>query len=99
MKRLIAIVDLRNGQVHEHPSDTLTLDVPVDFDRPDGVVSVDAQSHGHYIATDGKSREYATFVRPLSWRTRGEECLLAERSPRSSSPRLYRLVAVEPGNG
>ena len=69
MKRLIAIVDLRNGRIHERPSDTLTLDVPADLDRPDGVVSLDEQSHGHYIANDGKSREYSAFVRPLSWRT------------------------------
>jgi hypothetical protein len=94
MKRLIAIVDLRDGQVHELSSDTSTLDVPPDFERPDGVVSLDAQSHGHYIATDGKTREYAAFVRPLSWRSRGEECLVAERSPRAS-PRLYRLAAIE----
>ncbi len=98
MKRLIAIVDLRNGRIHERPSDTLTLDVPADLDRPDGVVSLDEQSHGHYIANDGKSREYSAFVRPLSWRTRGEECLVADRAPRAASPRLYRLAAVEPGN-
>jgi hypothetical protein len=97
MNRLIAIVDLGNGEVQERPSDTLTLDVPADFDRPGGVVSVDAQSHGHYIGTDGKSREYHAFVRPLSWRVRGEECLVADRSKRSSLPRLYRLAAVDPG--
>jgi len=99
MKDLIAIVDLRNGRIHERPSDTMTLDVPADLDRPDGVVSLDEQSHGHYIANDGKSREYPAFVRPLSWRTRGEECLVADRTPRAASPRLYRLAAVEPGNG
>jgi len=42
-------------------------------------VSLDPQSHGHYIATDGKQREYSTFTRPLSWRVRGEECLVADR--------------------
>ncbi len=97
MKRMIAIVDLGNGEVQERSSDTLTLDVPADFDRPGGVVSLDAQSHGHYIATDGKSREYYAFARPLSWRIRGEECLVADRPKRSSSPRLYRLAAVDPG--
>jgi hypothetical protein len=95
MKRMIAVVDLRNGELHERSSDTLTIDVPADFDRPTGVVSLDAQSHGHYIATDGKSREYHAFPRPLSWRIRGEECLVVDRSQRSSSPRLYRLVAID----
>ncbi len=96
MKRMIAIVDLGNGQMQERPSDTLTLDVPVDFDRPAGVVSLDAHSHGHYIGADGKTREYQAFARPLSWRIRGEQCLVADRSQRSSSPRLYRLASVDP---
>jgi hypothetical protein len=98
MKRMIAIIDLRSGEMQERPSDTLTIDVPADFDRPAGVVSLDAHSHGHYIATDGKSREYQAFARPLSWRIRGEECLVVDRSQRSSSPRLYRLVAIDPKN-
>lgn len=96
MKRMIAIVDLRNGEVQERSSDTPTLDVPPDFDRPSGVVSLDLHSHGHYIASDGKSREYQAFARPLSWRIRGEECLVVDKSQRSSSPRLYRLVAIDP---
>ena len=97
MIRMIAIVALGSGEVQERPSDTLTIDVPPDFDRPSGVVSLDAQSHGHYIATDGKSREYRTFARPLSFRIRGEECLVVDRSKRSSVPRLFRLAAVDPG--
>ncbi len=55
MQRMISIIDLRNGEVQERPSDTLTLDVPADFDRPAG-------------------------------------------SQRSSSPRLYRLIAIDPRN-
>ena len=95
MKRMIAIVDLEDGQVHERPSDTLTLDVPVDLDRPGGVVSLDEQSHGHYIATDGKKREYQACTRPLSFRAHGEECLVVERLRGSSPSRLYRLIAVD----
>ena len=98
MQRMISIIDLRNGEVQERPSDTLTIDVPADFARPGGVVSLDLHSHGHYIATDGKSREYSAFPRPLSWRIRGEECLVVDRSQRSSSPRLYRLVAIDTKN-
>jgi len=45
---------------------------------------------------DGKSREYQAFARPLSWRIRGKECLVVDKSQRSSSPRLYRLVAIDP---
>jgi len=95
MKRMIAIVDLEDGQVHERPSDTLTLDVPADFDRPGGVVSLDEHSHGHYVATDGKRREYQAYPRPLSWRAHGEECLVVERLRGSSPSRLYRLIAVD----
>jgi len=95
MKRMIAIVDLEDGQVHERPSDTLTLDVPADFDRPGGVVSLDEHSHGHYVATDGKRREYQACPRPLSWRAHGEECLVVERLRGSSPSRLYRLIAVD----
>jgi len=95
MKRMIAIVDLEDGQMHERPSDTLTLDVPADFDRPGGVVSLDEHSHGHYVATDGKRREYQAYPRPLSWRAHGEECLVVERLRGSSPSRLYRLIAVD----
>src|SRR4030081_3902433 len=96
MKRMIAIIDVKSGEAQERPSDTPTIDVPADFDRPGGGVSLDAHSHGHYIGTDGKSREYQAFSRPLSWRIRGEQCLVVDRSQRSSSPRLYRLVAIDP---
>jgi hypothetical protein len=98
MQRMIGIVNMRDGLILRRLSDTLTLDVPADFRRPDGVVSLDAASHGHYIATDGKTREYSAFLRPLSWRARGEECLMAETSGRSAAKthNLYRLVAIDP---
>ena len=97
MHRMIEIVDLRDGRILQRPSDSQTLDVPGDFVRPNGVVSLDSASHGHYIASDGKTREYAAFLRPLSWRARGEEFLIAGTSGRVAKTRnLYRLVALEP---
>lgn len=98
MERMISIVSLMSGRISEMTSDTPTLDVPADFVRPDGVVSLDHTSQGHYIATDGKSHVYAAFLRPLSWRARGEEFLVVQRSGRASarSRNLYRLVSLDP---
>jgi hypothetical protein len=97
MSRMIAVVDLASGEVFHRPSNTLTLDVPADLDRTTGVVSLDPRSHCHYIATDGKRREYSTLTRPLSWRVRGEECLVADPTRRwasASCAGVYRLRAV-----
>jgi hypothetical protein len=98
MQRMIGIVSRMDGRISELASDTPTLDVPTDFVRPDGVVSLDSESVGHYIATDGKSRIYTACVRPLSWRARGEEFLVVQRSGRASarSRNLYRLVCLDP---
>ena len=74
------------------------LDVPPDFERSIGVVSLDQKSHGRYVATDGKEREYSAFPRPLSWRVRGEECLIAEQRKKRDAPvaiGVYRLTVVE----
>jgi hypothetical protein len=97
MDRMIAVVDLSTGEIIERTSTTLTLDLPPDFERASVVVTLDELSHGHYLATDGKEREYCVFPRPLSWRARGEDCLIADRRPRKSSSiaGTYRLRAVE----
>ena len=97
MERLIAVVDLTSGEVIDRTSTTLTLDLPPDFERASAVVSLDQLSHGHYLATDGKQHEYSVFPRPLSWRARGEDCLIADRRPRepSSIAGTYRLTSVE----
>jgi hypothetical protein len=94
---MIAVVDLASGETSHRPGDTLTLDVPLDFDRR-GVVSLDPRSLGHYIATDGNNRKYAASTRPLSGRARGEECLVAVRNDPVSTPWMsaYRLTAIEP---
>jgi hypothetical protein len=97
MDRMIAVVDLTSGEVIDRTSTTLTLDLPPDFERSSAVVSLDLLSHGHYLATDGKEHEYAVFPRPLSWRARGEDCLIADRRGRASSSiaGTYRLTSVE----
>jgi hypothetical protein len=96
MKRMIAIVDLKTGEVSLRPSDTSTLDVPVDFDRDAGVASL-VNSRAHYFSTAGRSVVGATFPRPLSWRVRGEECLVANRPEAITDASSYTLSAVDPG--
>ena len=97
MDRMISVVDLSTGEITERTSTTLTLDLPPDFERASSVVTLDQLSHGHYLATTGKEREYSVFPRPLSWRARGEDCLIAERRARkpSSIAGTYRLTAVD----
>jgi hypothetical protein len=97
MERMIAVVDPTSGDVVHRPSHTLTLDVPADLDRAIGIVSLDPKSQGHYIAIDGRQREYSASTSPLSGRTPGEVCLVAERNRRWTTPStagLYRLRAV-----
>ena len=96
MERTISVVDLTTGEVSNRIRSTLTLDVPPDLERSSAVVSLDPQSHGRYLATDGKEHEYSVFPRPLSWRVRGEECLIAERrGSQRERAGVYRLTAVE----
>jgi len=95
MKRMIPIVDLKTGEVLLRSSDTSTLDVPADLDRDTGVALL-VKSHAHYFSTAGKSVIGTTFPRPLSWRVRGEECLLADPGAGRMDGSSYTLVAVEP---
>lgn len=95
MKRMISVVDLKTGEVSARPSDTSTLDVPVDFDREKGVASL-LKSHAHYFSTTGKSVAQPTFARPLSWRVHGEECLVANLSEAMAERCSFTLSAVEP---
>lgn len=97
MKRMISIVDLTTGQISERPSDTRTLDLPADFDRTSGTAALDGSSHAHYSSLNGKSVSCAVHPRPLSWRVRGEECLVA-RAAQAASPSDYTLCAIEPGD-
>ena len=95
MKRMISIVDLRTGEVLLRPSDASTLDVPADLDRDNGVARL-IKSHAYYCSTSGKSVSGTTFPRPLSWRVRGEECLLADPGESPTDGASYTLVAVDP---
>ena len=95
MKRMISVLDVNNGRIYRRASDTPTLDLPVDFDRKSGVASLDERSRAHCLDSGGKALVYPAFTRPLSWRVRGEECLVASVSTRSA-PSGFRLSAVEP---
>ncbi len=97
MKRMISVVDLKTGEVSARPSDTSTIDVPVDFDGERGVASL-LKSHAHYFSTAGKSVAAATFARPLSWRVRGEECLVANLSGAMTERCSFTLAAVDPSH-
>ena len=93
MLKHIAVIDSSSGERTVRTGDTATLDVPPDLSRPGGVVSVDAKSKGHYVKSGGGGVDFLAFVRPLSWRARGEECLVAT-GPKGT-PAGYRLSVVE----
>ncbi len=94
-RRTIPVVDLASGRVTDRASNTLTLDVPADFDRSASVASVDARSRAHYLSTAGSTLVNPAHPRPLSWRVRGEECLVA-RARGNAKEIGYRLCAVNP---
>jgi len=96
MRRMISIVDLTTGRVWTRRSDTPTLDLPGDFDRQIPVAALDARQRAVYRNLDGKSISRVVHPRPLSWRVRGEECLIAEQAAGVTSPGQYTLCAVEP---
>ena len=98
MIRSIAIQNPANGQVVDRPADTCTLDVPPEFDRVKGVVSLDAKKHAKHVAADGRNHDYLAMTRPLSWRVYGEECLVADRPGRqpTSFTGTYRLRSIKP---
>jgi len=92
----IAVLDLASGTLTDRPRETPTLDVPRDLPRPTGVVTVEEGARGRYLDAGGNELVYGTFSRPLSWRARGEECMVAEPKPRRrSSPRRYRVSLVK----
>jgi hypothetical protein len=94
MRRTIATLDLASGTVSDRASNTPTLDVPGDFDRTTTSAQLDLASHLHY-ATYGKPVVRPAFVRPLSWRTRGEECLVEEEGGATPGSNRFLLCAVE----
>jgi len=98
MRRMISIVDLTTGRVWTRRSDTPTLDLPGDFDRQIPVAALDARQRAVYRNLDGKSISRVVHPRPLSWRVRGEECLVADEAGTVGplGPGTYTLCEVEP---
>jgi hypothetical protein len=90
----ISILDVTSGEPSERSGDTLTLDVPADLPRV-GAVSVVGGRRGRYTAADGRGVEYGVVLRPLSWRARGETCLVARSGGSKRSTRQFRLSVVE----
>jgi len=98
LRSTIPIVDLTSGVVTDRASNTLTLDVPADFDRSACVVSVDAQSRARYLSTAGTTLVETAHSRPLSWRVGGEVCLVAHFRVKANEIG-YRLCTVDPHPG
>ena len=99
MDKAIAVVDLTTGALQDRATDTLTLDIPRDFDRQTGGVFVDADRLGRYRTTAGATRVYLTSPRHLSQRSPGEECLVAAQDVDSSGAaivRRYWRSVIEP---
>ena len=99
MNGLIAVVNLVSGEQLDREKETLTLDVPADFDRQTGGVFVDADRLGRYRTTKGETRVYGTTPSHLSRRAAGEECLVAAQGIDSSGAactRLYWRSVVNP---
>ena len=91
----ITVVDLASGKLRDCASRTMTFDVPADFDRSACVATVDAHARAHYLSTTGSNVVNPALPRPLSWRARGEQCLVAgTRDSANETP--YRLCAVDP---
>lgn len=97
MKRMIPIVDLATGAITDRPSNTLTLDLPADFDRSEAAAELDTRSRVQYRSVNGKHVVCPVLPRPLSWRVHGEECLVSDESRPSApqGPRTYTLSTVE----
>ena len=98
MRRMISIVDLSTGLVSELPSDTPTFDAPRRFAQEIPVSALDHRLQAHNSSARATDVSSAAFSRPLSWRVRGEECLVAigGRAAMPSRPSDCRLCAVEP---
>ena len=98
MMREITIQNPVNGKLIDRPANTYTIDVPADFDRQHGVLSVDAKSLAQHTTADGRSQSFNAMTRPLSWRVYGEECLVADRAGRGAAAfaGTYHLRSIKP---
>jgi hypothetical protein len=95
IQRTIAVVDLDSGKITDCRRDTLTLDIPADLDRKACVASGDAGTGAHYLSVSGTTLVNPAHPRPLSWRVRGEEGLVAKTRGKSTEI-AYRLCTVDP---
>jgi hypothetical protein len=94
-RRTIPTVDFSTGEISQRASDTLTVDIPADFDRAAGEISVDGRDTAHYLSLDGKRLSYHTHFRPLSWRVRGEQCLIMRKGAGLDDAN-FKLCIVDP---
>jgi len=90
----IRVRDLVGGTISDRPRNAPTIDLPPDFDRAVGLVTVDTTMHGHYRAHDGKNVSYAAFVRPLSWRASGEIFLIGDAGGERAPAGTFRLSSI-----
>lgn len=97
MRGMISIVNRTTGRTSMKSCDTPTFDLPPDFDRQSGTAAVDTQSHAHYSSVHGGTVSLAIHSRPLSWRVRGEDCLVATdaHAATPAHPRTFKLCAVK----
>ena len=101
MDKLIGVVDLASGRLFDREKETLTLDVPPDFDCESGEVLLSADRLGRYRTAAGESRFYMALPRWLSQRDPGEQCMVAAHEVDRSGPaclRHYWRSVVEPAH-
>jgi len=98
MIKSIPVVNLSTGRVQSLPSTTKTFDLPDDFDRDSPVAALDNHSNAHYRSIRGKESSRPVLSRPLSWRVRGEQCLVADNdyAPTAVKRASYTMCRVEP---
>jgi hypothetical protein len=98
MIKSIPVVNLSTGRTHSRPSNTPTFDLPEDFDRETAVAALDSHSNAHYRSAQGKEASRLVLSRPLSWRVRGEQCLVADTAaaPTAVKRANYTICSVEP---
>jgi len=87
------VCDLGSGGEASRPPETPTLDVPGDFPRSGGVLTVTDGFRASYATAGGTQVVHNVTPRPLRWRAKGETCLVA-RTGGARRLRQYRLCRV-----
>ena len=73
---VVAVRDLETGAAASRPSDTPTLDVPVDL-ASGTILTVADGFRASYTTAAGKQVTRKVTPEPLGWRAQGETCLVA----------------------